>query len=105
MEDEKLPRSLRAHVTEIVMDARFDRITETSNGYAIHRHNIEAFVDEIMALIGPALRPVSQGVVDSESGEVVSRPMTGLIALLTDEQRARALAYDGDDTHGPAKPA
>jgi len=30
--------------------------------------------------------------------------MTGFIATLTDEQKAAALAYCGDDHHGPPKP-
>ena len=30
--------------------------------------------------------------------------MTGFIATLTDEQKAAALAYCGDDHHGPTKP-
>lgn len=32
-----------------------------------------------------------------------SRPMTGFLATLTDEQRKRALAYRGDDSHGDPK--
>src|SRR5690606_26937422 len=31
-----------------------------------------------------------------------SRPMTGFIATLTDEQKAAALAYDGPENHGDA---
>lgn len=32
--------------------------------------------------------------------EAPARPMTGLWALLTEEQRAEVLAYDGDETIG-----
>jgi hypothetical protein len=32
-----------------------------------------------------------------------SRPMTGFFASLTDEQKRAALAYRGDENHGPRK--
>ena len=35
---------------------------------------------------------------------LAGRPMTGFLALLTDEQRTAALAYCGDDTHGALEP-
>ena len=39
---------------------------------------------------------------EPEPVRAAARPMTGFLALLTPEQRAAALAYCGDDSHGDA---
>jgi hypothetical protein len=53
-------------------------------------------------------RPESQWSVSEYRIVTPAKPpepeMTGFIATLTDEQKAAALAYCGDDHHGPTKP-
>jgi hypothetical protein len=46
------------------------------------------------------LRMSEKRAPQTDSVEIEPRPMTGLWQALTPEQKARAKAYSGDETHG-----
>lgn len=61
-------------------------------------------VAALQELLGFGRSPAGQALArpDPEPRDGGSRPMTGFLATLTDEQRQRALAYDGEENFGAA---
>jgi len=59
--------------------------------------------EDVEDFIASEIEGASGALVESFDFEP-GRPMTGFLALLTDEQRTAALAYCGDDTHGELEP-
>ncbi|MNT41425.1 hypothetical protein D3C72_1777850 [compost metagenome] len=63
-------------------------------------------MSELLAWLSDLPRKVqfhSQPAAEPEPLRSQARPMTGFLATLSAEQREKALAYCGPDTHGEAR--